>query len=341
MFGLTRGIGIDLGTASVLIYIKGKGVVLREPSVIAVEKESNKILAVGEQARRMIGRTPGNIVAIRPMRDGVIADYKVTEVMLKHHISNACGRRRLFKPEVVVGVPSGGTSVERLAVLEAATAAGARNIYLIEEPVAAAIGAGLDIMEPSGSMVVDIGGGTCDIAVISLGGIVASESLRVAGDNFDEAITRHIKRVYNLTIGERTAEDIKIELGTAYPDVEEKAMEIRGRDMVSGLPRTLPLSSNEVYQALYEPVRLIVDGVRSVLERTPPELAADIMDRGMVMTGGGALLRGFDLLLSQETGIPVHIAENPTHCVVLGAGRVLENPMKMSKEVFVAIKKTT
>lgn len=340
MFGLARGMGIDLGTASVLIYLKGKGVVLREPSVIAVEKNSGKILAVGEQARRMIGRTPGNIVAIRPMRDGVIADYQVTEAMLKYLISSACGKRRLLKPDVVIGVPSGGTSVERRAVLEAASAAGARRIYLIEEPVAAAIGAGVDIMEPFGNMVVDIGGGTSDIAVISLGGIVASESLRVAGDKFDEVIVRYIKKEYNLVIGERTAEDIKIEIGTAYPDMEEKSLEIRGRDVVTGLPRTTKLTSNEIYEALSEPVRVIVDGVKSVLERTPPELAADIMDRGIVMTGGGSLLRGFDLLLMKETGIPVHIAENPMLSVVLGAGEVLERLSEMPREIIVAMKAT-
>ncbi len=338
MFGLTRGMGIDLGTASVLIYIKGKGVVLREPSVIAVESNYRKVLAVGEEARLMIGRTPGNIIAIRPMRDGVIADYQVTEAMLKHLISNVCGRRRLFKPDVAIGVPSGGTSVERRAVLEAATAAGARRIYLIEEPVAAAIGAGLDIMEPSGNMVVDIGGGTSDIAVISLGGIVASESLRVAGDTFDEVIARYVKRVYNLAIGERTSEDIKIEIGTAFPDMEEKSLEIRGRDMVTGLPRTLKLSSNEIYEALSETVQVIINGVKSVLEQTPPELAADIIDKGIIITGGGALLRGFDLMLMKETGIPVHIPENPTYSVVLGAGKVLDNISEMPREIIVAMK---
>lgn len=336
MFGFASGIGIDLGTASVLIFVRKKGVILCEPSVVAVEQGSGSILAVGEQARRMIGRTPGNIVAMRPMKDGVIADYSVTAAMLKYFINRACGKRRFVKPDIVVCVPSGGTSVERRAVLEAAMQAGAKKAFLIEEPIAAAIGAGLDIMEPSGNMVVDIGGGTSDVAVISLGGIVVSASLRVGGDNFDEAVIRYVRKTRNLMIGERTAEEIKIEIGTAYPSECRGTLEVKGRDLVTGLPRTITITAEETYEALSEPIWSIIDCVRGVLEKTPPELAADIIDKGMVMTGGGALLRGFDVLFQEQTGIPVHMAEDPMLCVALGTGKVLENISVLGKDLLVA-----
>lgn len=322
---LVTDIGIDLGTSSVLVYVKKQGIVIREPSVVALQKESNKILAVGEEARQMIGRTPGNIVAIRPLKDGVIADYDVTETMLKYFIEKVSPKPRLFRPLVVVCVPSGVTSVEKRAVLEAAMQAGAKRTYLIEEPMAAAIGAGLNITEANGNMVIDIGGGTTDIAIISLGGIVVSESLRVGGDKFDEAIIRYIKKMYNMMIGERTAEDIKIQIGSAYPEGEGKSMEVRGRDLVTGLPRTIKLTSADSFQALSEPITTIIDGIKSVLERTPPELASDIVDKGIVMTGGGSLLHGFTRLLSEETGIPIHLAEDPLSCVALGTGKLLNN----------------
>lgn len=325
MFGLTTDISIDLGTANVLVYVRDKGIVIREPSVVALQKDSNKVLAVGEEARQMIGRTPGNIVAVRPLKDGVIADYDVTETMLRHFVDKVCRSPRLFRPKVVVCVPSGVTSVERRAVLEAAMQAGAKRTYLIEEPMAAAIGAGLDIGEASGNMVVDVGGGTTDVAIISLHGIVVSESLRVGGDKFDDAIIRYIKKMYNLMIGERTAEEIKIQIGSAYPEGEGKSMEVRGRDLVTGLPRTIRFTSADTFQALSEPITAIIDGVKSVLERTPPELASDIVDKGIVLTGGGALLSGFNRLLAEETGIPVHLADDPMSCVVLGAGKVLEH----------------
>ena len=325
MFNLSTEIGIDLGTASVLVYVRGKGILIREPSVVALDRETNRIMAVGEEARRMIGRTPGNIVAIRPLKDGVIADYDVTESMLKYFIERVSPKPRLFRPQVVVCVPSGVTSVEKRAVLEASMQAGAKHTSLIEEPMAAAIGAGLNIYEASGNMVVDIGGGTSDIAIISLGGIVVSESLRVGGDKFDEAIIRYIKKMYNLMIGERTAEEIKIQIGSAYPEGEGKSMDIRGRDLVTGLPRTIKFTSADSFQALSEPITSIIDGVKSVLERTPPELASDIVDKGVIMTGGGSLLHGFTRLLSEETGIPIHLAEDPLSCVVLGTGKILES----------------
>ncbi|HOP74891.1 MAG TPA: rod shape-determining protein [Bacillota bacterium] len=318
-------IGIDLGTASVLVYVKNKGIVIREPSVVALQKDSNKVLAVGEEARQMIGRTPGNIVAVRPLKDGVIADYDVTEIMLKYFIERVSPKPRLFRPQIVVCVPSGVTSVEKRAVLEAAMQAGAKKTYLVEEPMAAAIGAGLNITEASGNMVVDIGGGTTDIAIISLGGIVVSESLRVGGDKFDEAIIRYIKKMYNMMVGERTAEDIKIQIGSAYPDGEGKSMEIRGRDLVTGLPRTIKFTSLDTFQALSEPITAIVDGIKSVLERTPPELASDIVDKGIVLTGGGSLLHGFTRLLAEETGIPIHLAEDPLSCIALGTGKILDD----------------
>jgi rod shape-determining protein MreB len=324
MFSLTPEIGIDLGTANILVYVRGKGVVLREPSVVAINSANKKVLAVGEEARLMLGRTPGNIVAIRPMSDGVIADYTTTRKMLEHLINKVVGNRRMFKPRVLICVPSGVTSVEKLAVLQAAKAAGAGEAYTIEEPMAAAIGAGLPITGPGGNMVVDIGGGTTDIAVISLEGIVISRSLRVGGNKLDEAITRHIKSSHNLMIGDRTAEEIKMRIGSAYPLEQEMTMEVRGRDMVAGLPRTVICTSEEIRGALSEPVTAIVERVKSVLEQTPPELSADIIERGIWLTGGGALLRGLDKLLSAATDIPVYVAEDPLSCVAVGTGRALE-----------------
>ncbi len=320
-------IGIDLGTASVLVYIKGKGIVLREPSVVAIDRNTNKLLAVGEEARRMLGRTPGNIVAIRPLKDGVISDYDITERMLKYFLNKVCGNRafRFFKPRIMVCVPSGVTEVERRAVIDAALQAGARATYLIEEPIAAAIGAGIDISKACGSMVVDVGGGTTDIAVISLGGIVVSNSIKVAGDKFDEAIIRYMRKKHNIMIGERTAEDLKINIGTVYPRVQEVTMDIRGRNLVTGLPMTITVTSTEMMEALEEPVSSIVEAVHSVLERTPPELAADIGDRGIVMTGGGSLIYGLDKLLQERTGINVIIADDAISCVAIGTGQALEN----------------
>lgn len=337
MFGLTTDMGIDLGTASILVYIKGKGIVLNEPSVVAIDKETNKIIAVGETARQMLGKTPGNIVAMRPMRDGVIADYDVTERMLKYFIEKACGRKFIFKPRVMVCIPSGVTSVEERAVRQAAVQAGARAAYLIEEPLAAALGAGLDIAEASGNMIIDIGGGTTDIAVLSLGGIVCSKSLRVGGDKFDDAIVRFIRREYNLMIGERTAEELKIKVGTAYPQGERKdtVQDIRGRDLVTGLPKTISVSSLEVSEALAEPIEAIVSAVKEVLEKTPPELASDIVDKGMVMTGGGALIHGLNTLLEEETELPVHISGESVSCVALGTGKALNmiNILQGSKAI--------
>jgi len=320
-------IGIDLGTASVLVYIKGKGIVLREPSVVAIDRNSNKLLAVGEEARRMLGRTPGNIVAIRPLKDGVISDYDITERMLKYFLNKVYGSRpfKFFKPRIMVCVPSGVTEVERRAVVDAAVQAGARATYLIEEPIAAAIGAGIDISKACGSMVVDIGGGTTDIAVISLGGIVVSNSIKIAGDKFDEAIIRYMRKKHNIMIGERTAEKLKINIGTVYPRVQEVTMDIRGRNLVTGLPMTITVSSSEMMEALEEPVSSIVEAVHSVLEKTPPELAADIGDRGIVMTGGGSLIYGLDKLLQERTGINVIIADDAISCVAIGTGQALEN----------------
>jgi cell shape determining protein, MreB/Mrl family len=331
-----KEIGVDLGTANIMVYLRGKGVVLSEPSVIAIDRDTNRILAVGEEARRMIGRTPGNILAIRPLKDGVIADYQVTEMMLKHFIQRVCGRRPMFKPQVVVCVPSGVTSVEKRAVLEAAMQAGAKQVYLITEPMAAAIGAGLNVAEPGGNMVVDIGGGTTDIAVISLGGEVVSDSIRIGGDNFDDAIVRFVRREYNLIIGERTAEMCKVELGSVYRPNPARKMELRGRDAVSGLPRTVEINQVQVAEALEESVRAIVQTVRAVLEKTPPELSADIIDKGIVLTGGGALLEGFTDLLAAETGIPCHLADEPMSCVALGTGKVLESLDKLRESIIVA-----
>lgn len=327
MFGIGQDIGIDLGTATILVYIKGKGVVLSEPSVVALDRNNNKLLAVGEEARRMLGRTPGNIVAIRPLKDGVISDYNITERMLKYFINKVTGNRifNFFKPRIIVCVPSGVTEVEKRAVREAANQAGARRTHLIEEPIAAAIGAGIDISKACGSMVIDIGGGTTDIAVISLGGTVVSTSIKVAGDKFDEAIVRYMRKKHNIMIGERTSEELKINIGTVYPRVQEVTMDIRGRNLISGLPKTITVSSTEIMEALEEPVSSIVEAVHSVLERTPPELASDISDRGIVMTGGGSLIYGFDKLIQEKTGIDVVVADDPVSCVALGTGKVLEN----------------
>ena len=335
----SKDMGIDLGTANSLVYVKGRGVVLREPSVVAIQKESNQVLAVGEEAKQMIGRTPGNIIAIRPMKDGVIADFDTTQSMIKYFINKALRSRTfLVKPRVVVSVPSGVTAVEERAVREAALQAGAREAYLIEEPMAAAIGAGLPVHEPTGNMIVDTGGGTTEVAVISLGGIVTSRSIRVAGDEMDEAIIQHVKRAYNLMIGERTAEQIKIEIGTAYPIEVMETQEVRGRDLVSGLPKTVTITSEEIYKALSEPVANILEAIKVTLEKTPPELAADIMDRGIMMAGGGSLLRGLDRLISEQTGMPVHLAEEPLIAVAYGAGKVLEN-IDVLKRVLIQPKK--
>lgn len=321
-------IGIDLGTATVLVYVKGKGIVLKEPSVVAIEKRTKKVLAVGEEARRMIGRTPGNIVAIRPLRDGVISDYDITEKMLKYFIDKVIVKKgffKFFKPEIVVCVPSGVTEVERRAVEEATKQAGARHVDLIEEPTAAAIGAGLDISQAEGNMVIDIGGGTTDVAVISYGGNVVSTSIKVAGDKFDEAIIKYMRKKHNLLIGERTAENIKINIGIAYPKEPEEAMDVRGRNLVSGLPTTIEITSNEMLKALNECIVQIADAVHSVLEKTPPELSADISDKGITMTGGGSLLWGLDKLISKRTGIDVHVADDAVSCVAKGTGEVLNS----------------
>ncbi|HZO89421.1 MAG TPA: rod shape-determining protein [Chthonomonadaceae bacterium] len=336
MFSLVPELGVDLGTANILVYMRGKGIVLREPSVVAISSQTKAIKAVGEEARLMLGRTPGNIIAIRPMSDGVIADYTTTQKMLEYLFSKVVGRKRLFKPRVLVCVPSQVTSVERRAVLQAAQEAGAGEAYTIEEPMAAAIGAGLPISTPGGNMVVDIGGGTTDIAVISLGGIVNSESLRVAGNRMDEVIIRHVKSVYNLMIGDRTAEEIKMKIGSAYPLEQELVMPVRGRDLVAGLPKTVEVTSVEIREALSEPVMAIVEKVKRVLEQTPPELAADIIERGIVLTGGGALLRGFDRLLSAATSIPVYVAEDPLSCVAIGTGRALEELPAIRESAIVA-----
>lgn len=323
--GFIKNMGIDLGTANTLVYIDGQGIVAREPSVVAKQTDSNRILAVGEEAKNMIGRTPGNIVAIRPLKDGVIADFDVTKDMLKYFIGKASKGKGLFQPRVVVCVPSGVTEVEKRAVEEAAIHGGAREAYLIEEPMAAAIGAGLPVQEATGSMIVDIGGGTTEVAVVSLGGIVTSISIRVGGDELDDSIVSFIKREYNLLIGERTAEEIKINIGTAYESSQEKTMEIRGRDMVSGLPKTISINSKEIYKAMKEPIKSIVDAIKSTLEKTPPELASDIMEQGIVLTGGGALLEGMPNLISDETGISVKIADEALDCVAIGTGKALDN----------------
>jgi rod shape-determining protein MreB len=340
----SNDLAIDLGTANTLVYLKGKGVVVSEPSVVAVQKDSHgqrKVLAVGTDAKNMLGRTPGSIVAIRPMKDGVIADFDITEEMLRYFIRKIHNRKALVRPRIVICVPSGITQVEKRAVKESAESAGAREVYLIEEPMAAAIGAGLPITEASGNMIVDIGGGTTEVAVISLAGIVYAKSVRVGGDKMDEAIAQHLKRKYNLLIGERTSEAIKIQIGSAYPESSTspkgdwaETMEVKGRDLVSGIPKTLSIGAQEIREALSEPINAIVEAVRIALERTPPELAADIVDKGIVLAGGGALLRNLDQLLREETGLPVVIAEDPLSCVVLGSGKVLDE-LDLLKQVTV------
>lgn len=322
---LSKDIGIDLGTANVLIHVKGRGVVLDEPSVVAIESDTKRVLAVGEEARRMVGRTPGNIVATRPLRDGVIADFEITEMMLKHFINRIGGKKWYSHPRILICAPTNITSVEQKAIREAAERSGAREVFLEEEPKAAAIGAGMDIFQPSGNMVVDIGGGTTDVAVLSMGDIVTSSSIKIAGDKFDSAIMKYIKNKYKLLIGEWTSEDIKVRIGTVYIDGRDEEIDIRGRDMVTGLPQTVTIHSNEVREALWEPVSSIVTSAKAVLERTPPELSADIIDRGVILTGGGALLHGLDQLLSEELKVPVLIAEDPMFCVVKGTGIMLDN----------------
>ncbi|MCK9478737.1 MAG: rod shape-determining protein MreB [Firmicutes bacterium] len=328
MFGFGEDIGIDLGTASVLIYIKKKGIVLVEPSVVAIDTQTKTLLAVGTAAQRMLGRTPGNIIAIRPLRDGVISDYNITEKMLRYFLDKIC-KRRIFKPRVIICVPSVVTEVEKRAVVDASMQAGAGKTFLIEEPIASAIGAGIDISKPCGNMIVDIGGGTTDIAVISLGGIVVSESLKVAGDKFDEAIIKYIRKKHNILIGERTAEEMKIKIGCVYKDegmeAHADAMDIRGRSLVSGLPKTITVTSNEMYDAFYEPAASIIEAIKSVLEKTPPELVGDISANGILMTGGGSLVSGLDKLVEKETGIKTSIADNAISCVAMGTGKALED----------------
>ena len=327
--GFASEVGIDLGTANVLVYIKGKGIVLNEPSVVAINNDTDEILAVGEEARQMLGRTPANIVAVRPLRDGVISDYDITERMLKYFIRKTCGTGRFFKPKIMVCVPSGVTEVEKRAVREAATQAVGKDVYLMEEPVAAAIGAGIDISKPDGIMVIDIGGGTTDIAVISLGGIVASTSVKIAGDKFDEAIIKYMRKNHKLYIGERTAEELKLTIGTAFPREETVTKECRGRDLVTGLPKSVDVTSEEMMDALEEPLYAITEAVHNVLERTPPELAADISNSGIIITGGGALLYGIDKRIEERTGIKVIIAEDPKSCVAIGTGKALDELEKL------------
>ena len=324
MFNLVPELGIDLGTANILVYLKGRGIVLREPSVVAVNTNNQNLVAVGEEARLMIGRTPGNIVAIRPLCEGVIADYSTTQKMLEYLIAKVCGRKRILKPTVIVAVPSQVTPVEKRAVVQAARSAGAKQAFTIEEPWAAAIGAGLPISTPGGNMVVDIGGGTTDIAVLSLNGIVISRSIRIGGNKMDEVIQRHIKTKYNLMIGDRTAEEIKTKIGSAYPMETELVLEVRGRDLIAGLPKTVEVTSKEIREALSEPLSSIIDRIKSVLEQTPPELSSDIIERGIMLTGGVALLNGLDKLITSMTGIPVHVAEDPLSCVALGCGKALD-----------------
>ncbi|HYM69227.1 MAG TPA: rod shape-determining protein [bacterium] len=334
----TRDMGVDLGTANTLVYVRREGIVLREPSVVARRVDGGEILAVGDEAKKMIGRTPGDIIATRPLRDGVIADFDTTAAMLSYFIKRGLRGRSLLRPRVIVGIPSGVTEVEKRAVIDATLQAGAREAYLIEEPMAAAIGAGLPVSEPVGSMVVDIGGGTTEVAVIALGGIVTARSIRVAGDEMDESIIQYSRKAYNLLIGERTSEDIKIKIGSAYPQKEDQSIEVRGRDLVSGLPRTVRMTGTEIREAMAEPIAAIVEAVKMTLERTPPELAADIVDRGIIMAGGGALLRGLDRLLGEETGMPVMITEDPLSSVVLGTGRALEE-IETLKKVLVTSKR--
>jgi len=337
---VVRDMGVDLGTANTLVYVRHEGIVLREPSVVARSVEDGQILAVGEEAKRMLGRTPGHITATRPLRDGVIADFETTSAMLAYFIKKGMRNRGLFRPRVIVGIPSGVTEVEKRAVTDATLQAGAREAYLIEEPMAAAIGAGLPVSEPVGSMVVDIGGGTTEVAVIALGGIVTSRSIRIGGDEMDEAIIQYVRRAYNLLIGERTAEEIKIAIGSAYPlNHADEVVEVRGRDLLSGLPRTVRLTATEVREAMAEPIQAIVEAVKQTLERTPPELAADIVDRGIVLSGGGALLRGMDRLLAEETGMPVTLTDDPLSDVALGTGRALEE-IETLRKVLITPKKS-
>ncbi len=333
----SNDMGIDLGTATTLVFVKGEGVVLCEPSVVAIEKDTSHVLAVGDEAKRMLGRTPGNIVAIRPMRDGVIADFDITEAMLRYFIRKVQKRRVLFGPRLIVAIPSGITEVERRAVRDSAVRAGAREIYLIEEPMAAAIGVGLPIQEPTANMIVDVGGGTTEIAIISLAGIVFSKSIRIGGDEMDMSIIEYIKKSYNLLIGERTAEDIKIKIGSAYPLEEELTLEVKGRDLVAGLPKMITITSEEIREALKEPIRAILDVVKISLERIPPELAADLIERGVVMAGGGSLLRGIDRLIAEETGLAVHIADDPMTAVALGTGKALSE-IKYLRRVMVNVR---
>ena len=323
--GFANEVGIDLGTANVLVYIKGKGIVLNEPAVVAINKDTNEILAVGEEARQMLGRTPGNIVAVRPLKDGVISDYDITERMLKHFIRKTCGAGKFFKPKIMVCVPSGVTEVEKRAVREATMQAGGKDVFLMEEPLAAAIGAGLDITKPDGTMVIDIGGGTTDIAVMSMGGIVTSQSVKIAGDRFDDAIIKYMRKEHKLYIGERTAEDLKLKIGTAFPRETNVSMECRGRDLVTGLPKVVEVSSKEIMEALDEPLSIICEAIHRVLETTPPELAADISNVGIVITGGGAMLYGIDKRVEQRTGITCYSAENPMDCVAIGTGKALDS----------------
>lgn len=333
-FSLSRDMGIDLGTANTLVYVSGKGIVLQEPSVVAIDQDLKIPLAVGEDAKKMLGRTPGNVIALRPLRDGVIADFDTAELMLKTFIRRVHEGKSLVSPRIIIGIPSGVTGVERRAVIEAATQAGAREVRLIDEPIAAAIGAGLPVAEATGNMIIDIGGGTTEVAVLSLQGTVISESVRVAGDELNEAIVQYMKKVHNLVIGERTAEEIKIQVGSAYPTPQDDdvMMEVRGLHLLSGLPRTVTIKGPEIRESMSEPLSVIVEAVKRTLERTPPELAADIIDRGIMLAGGGALMKGLDTLISHETGIVTHVAADPLCCVVLGTGRVLEN--KQLERVF-------
>ncbi|MGC9141930.1 MAG: rod shape-determining protein [Caldimicrobium sp.] len=334
----SKDLAIDLGTANTLIYLEGKGIILKEPSVVAVKEDGRykKVVAIGEEAKRMLGKTPGMIKAVRPLREGVIADFEVTEAMIRYFIQKVHNRSFLVKPRIIVSVPSGTTQVERRAVKESAESAGAREVYLIEEPLAAAIGAGLPITEPVASMIVDIGGGTTEVAVISLGGIVASSSIKIAGDKIDEAIVQYIKRKYNLLIGEATAEQIKIQIGNVYPEEPYETMEIKGRDLISGIPKTITINSKEIEEAIRDSVYLIVQAIKEVLEETPPELAADLVDRGITLSGGGALLKNLDRLISEFTGLPVRVAEDPMICVALGAGKALDNLDKL-KDIMINI----
>jgi len=330
----SNDMGIDLGTATTLVYIKNQGIVLCEPSVVGIQAGTSRVLAVGEEAKRMLGRTPGNIVAIRPMRHGVIADFEITEGMLRYFIKKVHNRRVLVRPRMVIAIPSGITEVEKRAVKDSALHAGAREVYLVEEPIAAAIGVGLPIQEPAGNMVIDVGGGTTEIAVISLAGIVFSKSIRIGGDEMDEAIINYLKKTYNLMIGERTAENIKIKVGSAYPLDEELTMEVRGRDLVAGLPKMVTISSEEIREAMNETIAQILEAIRITLERTPPELSADLIERGIILAGGGALLKGLDKLIQEETGLPVHLAEDPLTAVALGTGKVLSEIRYLKKVVL-------